>query len=73
MVRGEVVLHQGAEGYDPTVEGVLIVPISEESVEAMGNQPFQKVLLGVGINPPSDAQVTYSSLSRWVHDSLLLD
>lgn len=53
----EVALDQEAEGFDPTSEGIPLVPISEESVDAMGNELFKKVLSGVGVNPPSDEQV----------------
>lgn len=53
----EVALDQEAEGYEPEGEGIPLVPISQESVEAMENELFKKVLLGVGVVPPFDEQV----------------
>ncbi|XP_075971735.1 circadian regulator timeout isoform X2 [Anticarsia gemmatalis] len=63
----EVALDQEAEGFDPTSEGTPIVPISEESVEAMGSELFKKVLLGVGVNPPSDEQEKYWRIPSSLH------
>lgn len=57
----EVALDQEAEGFDPTAEGVPLVPISSESVDAMENDLFQKVLKGVGVTPPNDEQVSFFS------------
>ena len=53
----EVALDQEAEGYDPQGEGIPLVPISQESVEAMDSKLFKKVLQGVGVVPPFDEQV----------------
>lgn len=53
----EVSLDQEAEGYDPEGEGVPIVPISTDAVEAMQNKQFQTILKGLGIKPPQDEQV----------------
>ncbi|CAB3239308.1 unnamed protein product [Arctia plantaginis] len=63
----EVALDQEAEGFDPTSEGTPVVPISEESVDAMGNELFKKVLLGVGVNPPSDEQEKYWRIPSSLH------
>lgn len=53
----EVALDQEAEGFDPTADGTPLVTISKESVDAMGNDLFKKVLQGVGVMPPNDEQV----------------
>lgn len=58
----EVALDQEAEGFDPTTDGIPLVPISKDSVQAMENSLFKKVLLGVGIVPPSDEQVCRKEL-----------
>lgn len=56
----EVALDQEAEGYDPESEGVPLLPISQESVDAMESELFKKVLLGVGVVPPFDEQVCHT-------------
>lgn len=53
-------MDQEAEGFDPEAEGTPLVPISQESVDAMGSELFKKLLLGVGVVPPFDEQVLYS-------------
>lgn len=58
----EVALDQEAEGYDPESEGTPLVPISQEAVDAMANDMFKKLLLGVGVVPPSDEQVTLKAV-----------
>ncbi|XP_050343206.1 protein timeless homolog [Nymphalis io] len=63
----EVALDQEAEGFDPTSEGTPLVPISSESVEAMDNPLFMKVLKSVGIAPPSDEQETYWRIPSSIH------
>ncbi|XP_063824228.1 protein timeless homolog isoform X1 [Ostrinia nubilalis] len=63
----EVALDQEAEGFDPTAEGVPLVPISCESMEAMENELFQKVLKGVGVAPPSDEQEVYWRIPADLH------
>ncbi|XP_031767070.2 protein timeless homolog isoform X2 [Galleria mellonella] len=63
----EVALDQEAEGYDPTAEGVPLVPISSESVEAMENKFFQQILKGIGVVPPSDEQETFWRIQSSLH------
>ncbi|KAG7308218.1 hypothetical protein JYU34_006890, partial [Plutella xylostella] len=63
----EVALDQEAEGFDPTSEGTPLVPIASESVSAMENELFQKVLKGVGVMPPSDEQETYWRIPSSLH------
>ncbi|KAL0882454.1 hypothetical protein ABMA27_000930 [Loxostege sticticalis] len=63
----EVALDQEAEGFDPTAEGVPLVPISSESVDAMENDLFQKVLKGVGVTPPNDEQEAYWRIPSDLH------
>ncbi|XP_049869881.1 protein timeless homolog [Pectinophora gossypiella] len=63
----EVALDQEAEGYDPEAEGTPLVPISKESVAAMQSQLFQKVLQGVGVQPPSDEQEQYWRIPSTLH------
>lgn len=53
----EVALDQEAEGFDPTADGTPLVTISKESVDAIENDLFKKVLAGVGVIPPNDEQV----------------
>lgn len=50
-------LDQEAEGFNPEDDGTPLVPISADSVEAMQNDLFRKVLRGVGVVPPGDEQV----------------
>ncbi|CAH2105801.1 unnamed protein product [Euphydryas editha] len=63
----EVALDQEAEGFDPTSEGTPLVPISDESVQAMDNPVFIKVLKSVGIVSPSDEQETYWRIPSTLH------
>ncbi|KAJ8733265.1 hypothetical protein PYW08_001563 [Mythimna loreyi] len=63
----EVALDQEAEGYDPEGEGIPLVPISQESVEAMESELFKKVLLGVGVVPPFDEQEKYWRIPSALH------
>ncbi|XP_046963189.1 protein timeless homolog [Vanessa cardui] len=63
----EVALDQEAEGFDPESEGTPLVPISSESVEAMDNPLFVKVLKSIGIVPPSDEQETYWRIPSSIH------
>nr|QCH40580.1 timeout [Chilo suppressalis] len=63
----EVALDQEAEGYDPTAEGTPLVPISSESVDAMEDELFQRVLKGVGVAPPSDEQESYWRIPSDLH------
>ncbi|XP_013165122.1 PREDICTED: protein timeless homolog isoform X1 [Papilio xuthus] len=63
----EVALDQEAEGYDPSAEGTPLVPISDDSVQAMDNRMFHKVLKGVGILPPADEQETYWRIPSHLH------
>ncbi|XP_026737157.1 protein timeless homolog [Trichoplusia ni] len=63
----EVALDQEAEGYDPESEGTPLVPISQEAVDAMANEMFKKLLLGVGVVPPSDEQETYWRIPSSLH------
>ncbi|CAK1598882.1 unnamed protein product [Parnassius mnemosyne] len=67
----EVALDQEAEGYDPTAEGTPLVPIGDDSVQAMENELFQKVLKGVGILPPADEQETYWRIPSQLHHETL--
>ncbi|KAJ8727596.1 hypothetical protein PYW07_001715 [Mythimna separata] len=63
----EVALDQEAEGFDPEGEGIPLVPISQESVEAMESELFKKVLLGVGVVPPFDEQEKYWRIPSALH------
>ncbi|CAH0605836.1 unnamed protein product [Chrysodeixis includens] len=63
----EVALDQEAEGYDPESEGTPLVPIGQEAVDAMDNELFKKLLLGVGVVPPSDEQETYWRIPSSLH------
>ncbi|KAM3967206.1 circadian regulator timeout [Aphomia sociella] len=63
----EFALDQEAEGYDPSAEGIPLVPISSESVQAMENKLFQKLLKGVGVAPPSDEQETFWRIPSSLH------
>ncbi|CAH0763660.1 unnamed protein product [Diatraea saccharalis] len=63
----EVALDQEAEGYNPNSEGTPLVPISEEAVDAMENELFQRVLKGVGVTPPSDEQEAYWRIPSDLH------
>ncbi|KPJ08860.1 Protein timeless-like [Papilio machaon] len=63
----EVALDQEAEGYDPSAEGTPLVPISDDSVQAMENQMFHKVLKGIGLLPPADEQETYWRIPSHLH------
>ncbi|CAG4919431.1 unnamed protein product [Colias eurytheme] len=63
----EVALDQEAEGYDPTSEGTPLVPISKDSIDAMEDKMFQKVLKAVGVMPPSDEQETYWRIPADLH------
>ncbi|XP_045534789.1 protein timeless homolog isoform X2 [Papilio machaon] len=63
----EVALDQEAEGYDPNAEGTPLVPISDDSVQAMENQMFHKVLKGIGLLPPADEQETYWRIPSHLH------
>lgn len=65
----EVALDQEAEGYDPNAEGIPLVPISNDCVQAMEEELFKKILMGVGIMPPSDEQVSLA-VAEW--DFILL-
>ncbi|XP_038223054.1 protein timeless homolog [Zerene cesonia] len=63
----EVALDQEAEGYDPSSEGIPLVPISRDAVEAMDDNSFQKVLRAVGVMPPSDEQESYWRIPADLH------
>ncbi|KAH9640510.1 hypothetical protein HF086_018176 [Spodoptera exigua] len=63
----EVALDQEAEGYDPESEGVPLLPISQESVDAMESELFKKILLGVGVVPPFDEQEKYWRIPSTLH------
>ncbi|XP_047528915.1 protein timeless homolog [Vanessa atalanta] len=63
----EVALDQEAEGFDPESEGTPLVPISSESVEAMDNALFVKVLKSIGVAPPSDEQESYWRIPSRIH------
>ncbi|XP_022825293.1 protein timeless homolog [Spodoptera litura] len=63
----EVALDQEAEGYDPESEGVPLLPLSQESVDAMESKLFKKVLLGVGVVPPFDEQEKYWRIPSTLH------
>lgn len=63
----EVALDQEAEGFDPNSEDTPLVPISQESIEAMDNDLFIKVLSGVGLNPPFDEQEKYWRIPSSLH------
>ncbi|KAI8424376.1 hypothetical protein MSG28_002902 [Choristoneura fumiferana] len=63
----EVALDQEAEGYDPNAEGIPLVPISSDCVQAMDEELFKKILMGVGIMPPSDEQETYWRIPSSLH------
>ncbi|KAJ0178758.1 hypothetical protein K1T71_005533 [Dendrolimus kikuchii] len=63
----EVALDQEAEGYDPETEGIPLVPISKEAVEAMENSLFKRVLDGVGVIPPFDEQEKYWRIPSALH------
>lgn len=43
----EVALDQEAEGYDPNAEGIPLVPISNDCVQAMEEELFKKILMGL--------------------------
>lgn len=60
----EVALDQEAEGFDPTADGTPLVTISKESVDAIENDLFKKVLAGVGVIPPNDEQVSQHFLKQ---------
>ncbi|CAH0725288.1 unnamed protein product, partial [Brenthis ino] len=63
----EVALDQEAEGFDPTAEGTPLVPISSDSVDAMGNDLFVRVLKSIGVVPPADEQETYWRIPSNLH------
>ncbi|XP_063619541.1 protein timeless homolog [Cydia splendana] len=63
----EVALDQEAEGFDPTAEGIPLLPLSSECVDAMENELFKKVLMGIGIMPPSDEQEAYWRIPSSLH------
>nr|XP_021188135.2 protein timeless homolog isoform X2 [Helicoverpa armigera] len=63
----EVALDQEAEGYDAEGEGIPLVPISQESVEAMDQELFKNVLRGVGVVPPFDEQEKYWRIPSALH------
>lgn len=59
----EVALDQEAEGFDPNADGTPLVTISKESVDAIENDLFKKILAGVGVVPPNDEQVSIITTS----------
>ncbi|XP_047983993.1 protein timeless homolog isoform X2 [Leguminivora glycinivorella] len=63
----EVALDQEAEGFDPTSEGIPLLPLSSDCLEAMENEQFKKVLMGIGIMPPSDEQEAYWRIPSSLH------
>lgn len=63
----EVALDQEAEGFDPSAEGVPLVPISREAIEAMASPLFTKLLRGVGVVPPADEQEAYWRIPSSLH------
>lgn len=63
----ELALDQEAEGYDPNSEGTPLVPITDESTEAMDNELFKQVLLGIGVVPPNDEQESYWRIPSCLH------
>ncbi|OWR52896.1 timeout [Danaus plexippus plexippus] len=63
----EVALDQEAEGFDPTSEGTPLVPISRESVQAIQDDLFRRVLKSLGIVPPVDEQETYWRIPSSLH------